>query len=103
MSTIRVRAKAKDGLVTVKCLIRHPMETGQRTDITTGQLVPAHYIQELQCDLEGTRVLTAAWGPSISQNPYLSFILSGAAPGDTLTISWTDNKGQSDSVEAVID
>ncbi len=103
MSSIKVRAKAQDDLVTVKCLIKHPMETGQRTDSATGEKIPAHYIQEVLCDHDGTRVLTAAWGPSISQNPYLSFIFSGGKTGDTITISWTDNKGESDSLEATID
>lgn len=102
MSTIKVRAKAQDDLVTVKCLIKHPMETGQRTDGATGEKIPAHYIQEVRCDHDGARVLTAAWGPSISQNPYLSFRFSGGKSGDTITISWTDNKGESDSLEATI-
>jgi sulfur-oxidizing protein SoxZ len=102
MSTIKVRAKAQGDLVTVKCLIKHPMETGQRTDTKTGEKVPAHFIQEVHCAHQGNNVLTAAWGPSVSQNPYLSFIFSGGKAGDSLTVSWTDNKGESDSLETTI-
>jgi len=29
-STIKVRARVKDGVAKVKCLISHPMETGLR-------------------------------------------------------------------------
>ncbi|MFP4081081.1 MAG: thiosulfate oxidation carrier complex protein SoxZ, partial [Ectothiorhodospira sp.] len=45
---------------------------------------------------------TAHWGPGISRNPYLSFRFEGASAGDTLRISWEDNKGESDSTEAEI-
>ena len=30
MSTIKMRSKESNGVVTVKALIKHPMETGQR-------------------------------------------------------------------------
>ena len=32
MSTIKIRAKESKGAVTVKALMKHPMETGQRKD-----------------------------------------------------------------------
>ena len=36
MSTIKMRPKESNGVVTVKALIKHPMETGQRKDKKTG-------------------------------------------------------------------
>jgi len=30
MSKVKVRAKEKDGVVDIKCLLSHPMETGNR-------------------------------------------------------------------------
>lgn len=101
-NTIKVRAKADGGITTVKCLMSHPMETGQRKDSKTGKLIPAHFIQEVVAEHNGKTVLTALWGPAISKNPYLSFKFSGANPGDTLKISWVDNKGESDSIETKI-
>jgi len=47
MSTIKMRSKESNGVVTVKALIKHPMETGQRKNKKTGDLIPAHYIQEV--------------------------------------------------------
>ena len=44
----------------------------------------------------------AQWGPSVSQNPYLSFKFSGAKAGDMVKLAWVDNKGESDSVEGAI-
>ena len=35
MSTIKMRPKESNGVVTVKALIKHPMETGQRKDKKT--------------------------------------------------------------------
>ena len=46
--------------------------------------------------------MTTHWGTAVSKNPYLSFKFKGAKAGDTLKISWVDNLGKSDSVEAKI-
>lgn len=100
--SIKVRAKVTGGVTEVKALINHTMETGQRKDAKTGQLIPAHFIQEITCTHNGENVLTAQWGVAISKNPYLSFKFSGAKVDDTLKVSWVDNKGETDSVETKI-
>lgn len=100
--SIKVRAKVTGGVTEVKALINHTMETGQRKDAKTGQIVPAHFIQEITCSHNGENVLTAQWGVAISKNPYLSFKFSGAKAGDALKVSWVDNKGETDSVETKI-
>jgi len=99
--TIKIRAKSKDDIVTVKALMTHPMETGARKD-KSGALIPAHFIQEVTCEHNGKVVMTAMWGPAISKNPYLSFKFRGANKGDTLKLSWVDNKGESDSTETIL-
>jgi sulfur-oxidizing protein SoxZ len=98
--SIKVRAKVKNGITVVKTLISHPMETGQRKNKKTGKKIPAHFIQEVTCEHNGNNVLTAHWGAAVSKNPYLSFKFKGAKSGEKLKISWVDNKGKSDSVEA---
>lgn len=100
--SIKIRAKISGDVTTVKALISHPMETGQRKDKKTGKLIPAHFIQEVVCEHAGATVLTANWGPAISKNPYLSFKFRGASKGDTLTLRWVDNTGKSDSKEVKI-
>lgn len=101
-NTIKIKAQLADGVTTVRALISHAMETGQRKDAKTGQLVPAHFIQEVRAAHNGQAVLTAQWGPAVSKNPYLSFQFRGAQPGDTLTLSWVDNKGETDQTEVKI-
>lgn len=102
MSSIKMRAKSKDGVTTIKALVSHSMETGLRKDKKTGKKIPAHFIQEVVCEHKGNTVMTANWGPGISKNPYLSFRFSGAAAGDTVKLSWVDNKGEKDSAEATV-
>jgi len=102
MASIKMRAKTDGTVTTIKALISHPMETGTRKDKKTGGKIPAHFIQEVVCEHKGNKVMTANWGPAISKNPYLSFRFTGAAAGDTVTLSWVDNKGEKDSAEAAI-
>ncbi len=102
MSTIKIRAKAKNGVTTVKTLMSHPMETGLRKDKKTGKVIPAHFIQEVSCKHNGKDVLVAEWGPAVSKNPYLSFSFKGGKAGGAVSISWVDNKGGKDSAEAKI-
>ena len=45
-SSIKIRAKAKGGVTTVKSLMSHPMETGQRKDKKGGKIpVPKSLIK----------------------------------------------------------
>jgi sulfur-oxidizing protein SoxZ len=93
----KVRAQLRGGTTTVKALISHPMETGMRKDKKTGKKVPAHFIQTLTVEHNGKSVLDALWGPAVSANPYLSFKFKGASAGDSVKLSWVDNKGGKDS------
>ncbi|MCH7743896.1 MAG: thiosulfate oxidation carrier complex protein SoxZ [Proteobacteria bacterium] len=95
---VKIRGKVKDGVARIKALMPHPMETGTRRD-ADGNVIPAHYIEEVICEHNGRVTMTAQWGPSVSKNPYLSFKVNNAAPGDAIKISWTDNLGESSQGE----
>lgn len=101
-SSIRGRARVKGDTTTVKALITHKMETGLRKDKKTGKVIPAHFIQEVTCQHNGNNVLVAQWGPAVSKNPYLSFQFTGGKAGDSVAISWVDNKGEKDSISTKI-
>jgi sulfur-oxidizing protein SoxZ len=47
-------------------------------------------------------VLSAEWGPAIAKNPFLQFSFAGGKKGDEITVTWTDNKGDSRTDKAVI-
>ena len=99
---MKIRATMAGDVADVKVLMNHPMETGQRKDAKTGKLVPAHFIQEVVATLNGKPVMTANMGGAVSKNPYLGFKVKGAKAGDKINVSWTDNTGDKNSAEAVI-
>ena len=98
---MRIRAVAKDGIVNVKVLMSHEMETGQRKD-NAGNIVPAHFIQNVTATYNGKTVLSAQWGPAVSKNPFLEFNFKGGQKGDKIQVAWTDNKGDKRTDEAAI-
>jgi sulfur-oxidizing protein SoxZ len=95
-TSIKVRAKEKGGVVTVKALMNHPMETGLRKNKKTGKMFPAHFINEGTATIGGATAISANWSGGISKNPSLAFDAPGKK-GDELTLSWTDNQGNSES------
>ena len=100
--SIRIRAKAKGDVTTVKALITHPMETGLRKNKKTGEKIPAHFIQEVVIKHNGATAATANWGPAVSKNPYVSIMINGAKAGDSIELSWVDNKGGKDAASTKV-
>ena len=98
---MRIRAQASGDKATVRVLMSHEMESGQRKD-AAGKLVPAWHITEVTAALNGKPVLAAEWGPAVSKNPFLQFVIKGAKAGDKVSISWKDNKGDSRTDEVTV-
>ncbi|GAB4203096.1 MAG: thiosulfate oxidation carrier complex protein SoxZ [Tibeticola sp.] len=98
---MRIRAQASGDKATVRVLMSHEMESGQRKD-AAGKLVPAHFIQDVEAKLNGKTVMTAEWGPSVSKNPFLQFMVKGAKAGDKIAVTWKDNKGETRTDEATV-
>ena len=99
---MRIRATKAGDVADVKVLMNHPMETGLRKDAKTGQLIPAHFITEVIATVNGAPVLAAEMSGGVSKNPYLGFKVKGPKAGDKVAVSWADNKGDKNSVEATI-
>ncbi|HNW62824.1 MAG TPA: thiosulfate oxidation carrier complex protein SoxZ [Piscinibacter sp.] len=98
---MRIRAQAAGDKTTVRVLMSHEMETGQRKD-AAGKVIPAWFIQEVTANHNGKPVMTAQWGPSVAKNPFLQFVIKGAKAGDKVTIGWLDNRGDKRSDEATV-
>ena len=98
---MRIRAQLKGDVTEVRVLMAHVMETGQRKD-SAGNLVPAFHIQDVTATWNGKPVLSAQFGPAVSQNPVMNFSFKGGAKGDKVVVSWTDTKGDKRTDEAVI-
>lgn len=99
---MKIRASMQGDVADIKVLFNHIMETGLRKDSKTGQLIPAHFIQEVTATINGATVMTANWGTGISKNPLLGFKVKGAKAGDKVAISWVDNTGDKRTDEATI-
>ena len=100
---MKLRARLREGVTQVKCIITHPMETGTRKDKDTGEVFPQHFIQEVHCKHNGEEVMAMEWAPTVSKNPFLEFEFEGGAAGDTVELSWKDNKGESGSTTKPIE
>jgi sulfur-oxidizing protein SoxZ len=99
---MKIRASMKGDVAEIKCLMNHVMETGLRKDSKTGQIVPAHFITNVTCEVGGKQVMDAQWGGGISKNPYLAIKVKGAKAGDKVVISWVDNKGETESGDTTV-
>ncbi|HMJ49413.1 MAG TPA: thiosulfate oxidation carrier complex protein SoxZ [Burkholderiales bacterium] len=99
--TMKIRARMQGEVADIKVLIIHPMETGQRKD-AQGELIPVHFIKQVTATLNDKVILDAQWGQGIAKNPYLGFRIREAKIGDKISVSWSDNKGEANSIETTI-
>lgn len=97
----RIRAQANGDKTTVRVLMAHEMEGGQRHD-ASGKPVAAWFIQDVTVTLNGKVVLTAEWGPAVAKNPFLQFVIKGAKAGDSIGVTWKDNRGDTRTDEATV-
>lgn len=101
-SKIKVKARLSGGVADIQSLMMHPMETGTRKDPDTGKVVPIHHITQLTFFHNGEEAMVANLSTAVSKNPYFRFKLRGAQAGDTLRVSWIDNRGETDELETTL-
>jgi thiosulfate oxidation carrier complex protein SoxZ len=75
----------------VRVLIRHPMETGYRTD-DVGKSIPRNVIRTFTCRYDGNVVFSARMSSGIAANPYLRFFVTATKSGH-LVFDWVDDAG----------
>lgn len=95
-SGVKPRVKAPKSasageVVTIKTLISHKMESGQRKD-GDGNVIPRSIINRFTCDFNGENVIEIVLAPAISTNPYFEFEATIPAAGD-LKFTWYDDDG----------
>jgi sulfur-oxidizing protein SoxZ len=98
---MRIRAQLAGDKATVRVLMQHEMETGQRKD-SAGKTIPAWFIQEVTASHNGKQVMRAEWGPAVSKNPFMQFVVKGAKVGDKIAVTWKDNQGATRTDEAAV-
>jgi sulfur-oxidizing protein SoxZ len=100
-----IKIKPKDykagDVVKIDFMAMHPMETGMRKDKESGNLIPAHFIDEVKFMFNDTLITKMVIWESLSVNPLMS--VSFKVPGaGTLKVIAKDNKGQSVETTAAI-
>ena len=84
----------------VRLQIRHPMETGYRTD-DSGKAIPRNVVRDVTCRYDGELVFSARLSSGIAANPYLRFFVTARASGD-LVFEWVDDNGARGIERAVV-
>ena len=77
--------------ITIKTLISHKMESGQRKD-KEGNLIPRSIINRFVVDFNGENVIDVAMEPAISTNPYFQFDATVPETGE-FKFTWYDDDG----------
>ncbi|WP_306751735.1 thiosulfate oxidation carrier complex protein SoxZ [Paracoccus actinidiae] len=85
------KTASKDEVITIKTLISHPMESGQRKD-KDGNTVPRSIINRFTAEFNGQLVLDTTLEPAISTNPYLEFDAKVPETGE-FKFTWYDDDG----------
>lgn len=89
---VKVPSSASAGeTITIRTLISHPMESGQRKD-ADGNTIPRSIINRFTCDFNGENVIDVTFEPAISNNPYLQFDARVPASGE-FSFTWYDDDG----------
>jgi sulfur-oxidizing protein SoxZ len=78
-------------VVTIKTLISHQMESGQRKD-SDGNVIPRSIINRFVATFNGETVIDVAMEPAISTNPYFEFQATVPETGD-FVFTWYDDDG----------
>jgi len=89
---VKVPKSASAGeTITIKTLISHKMESGQRKD-DDGNIIPRSIINRFTADFNGKNVIDVTLEPAISTNPYFEFEAIVPEAGE-FTFTWYDDDG----------
>lgn len=85
------KSAAAGEVITIKTLISHEMESGQRKD-KDGNPIPRKIINKFTCEFNGKPVFSCDLDPAVSANPYFEFNAKVAESG-TFKFTWVDDDG----------
>jgi len=86
--------KYKTGdVVKVSFMVMHPMDTGLRKDKKTGEVIPAHYINDVKFLFNDKPITVMKTWESLSTNPVFTINFKVPCEGELKVIA-KDNKGE---------
>ena len=95
MAKNRLKPKARKGVIDIKTIIAHPMETGLRKK--KGKVIPANHLTNITVSKNGTVIVSADVGGSVSKDPFFKFKVPGKK-GDEIVVNYVDNLGKKGSM-----
>ncbi|MEC5289205.1 thiosulfate oxidation carrier complex protein SoxZ [Aurantimonas sp. C2-6-R+9] len=99
---VKVPKSAEAGeVVTIKTLISHDMESGQRKD-KEGNVIPRQIINKFTAEFNGAKVFETNLEPAVSANPYFEFT-SKVPESGTFKFTWVDDNGETYTDEQKIE
>ena len=99
---VKVPKTAKAGdVITIKTLIKHKMESGNRKDKKTGKKIPRHIIDKFTARFNGEEFFSSDWLGGVSANPLCAFTCKVDKSGE-FEFVWHDEKGEEFTAKAKI-
>jgi len=89
---MRIKAKEKKGITTVKVMAKHPMMS---YDEAKKKKKEANFIINMDAKVGSEVVYEVSTSQFLSKNPYMKFKFKGSNKGKKVTITWSDLKGKS--------
>ena len=92
---ITVKPKLKNGIVEVKCGVKHEMSTYNQMKKKTGNRDDANFVTYLTATVNDIVVFEVSTSQFLSKNPILKFQFKGDEfkAGDKVLMSFVDRKG----------
>jgi len=85
------KAAAAGDIITIKTLLSHKMESGQRKD-KEGNIVPRMIVNKFTCEFNGKPVFSSDIDTAVAANPYIEFSARVDEAG-TFKFTWVDDDG----------
>jgi sulfur-oxidizing protein SoxZ len=95
------KTASKGDVVTIKTLISHEMESGQRKD-KEGNVIPRKIINKFTCTFNDKEVFSCDLDPAVAANPYFEFNAKVDESG-TFVFTWVDDDGSVYTSESEIE
>lgn len=89
---LRVDGPAQDGTRQVVLMIRHPNHSGLQFDQFTQSAPQAHYVKRIELRLDDAPLLSLEGDISLSENPYLGFVLAAELTRGRLAVRVRDSR-----------
>ena len=98
---MKIKAKTKGDIVSVKALAKHDMTTYNQAEKKTGDRNNANFITHISATVNGKTVFDASTSQFLSKNPIFKFKFKGKS-GDEIIMTWVDKKGNTQTDKSKI-